>query len=312
MRDRPFEVKPVRSYGVAKYPSDEDPDPCSYPAPVPFPFSRAFISALTGFGIAAGGAVLAAEDSKDATASKSPESPNPFAVKYSGLPHRTSPYGTGQPCYVQEDLARKVIERVFREEGIRLVKNQRLRDEEVEFVTDGYDSLTGIGYVFADASNLDDDAYISWMARSPTEQSAKALRTALRLEKHRAEKHLAKEIDAALALEDDAAFLTACKRVRHLLKRSKLSLSEAKKLEERAEEGEQFVAVISRFDRRYATSCLPSALQRQKLKAIVEISDEKERAAALNKFREAAARDSLERLERHVKEYIRWARSQGM
>ena len=361
MRERPFEVRPVRRYTLAKYPSHRDPDPCSYPDTVPFPFSRAVISAVAGLGVAAGGAGCGPEEDTEggskvgerrsgASTRKTADGEaltNPFTLDRSGLPYRSSMFGTGQPSYIQDDLARKVIDRVFREEGIELARKHPLKDKEVEVVLDGFEPSSGFGYFFARFQNLENDAFVHWAITTPllpTPDEVRRARSRLKAELERSSPEriesmrrrmtqlgvptgrvrlpesssleYARAMEAALATEDDAAFRDAYSRVQEIRRREGLSLAEAVKLIERAERGDQYVAVISQFDLRYAqpgfsTSRL-SELQRAKHRAIGQIEDPVEKAAARKKFAEELARAAVERLERDVRQYIRWARSQGL
>ena len=159
------QVKPVSRYSVPKYPSHEDPDPTLYPKPVPYPFSRELITAVTGLGMAS------CVGEASATFKPPPEKPktvapveeatgpvktsvpapdeNPFTLERSGLPHRTSAFGTGQPSRVGEKVARRLIDRVFAEEGVELKPAHAYSTDDVAFEADGYDPKQRLGYVLA-------------------------------------------------------------------------------------------------------------------------------------------------------------------
>ena len=98
------------------------------------------------------------------------------SVAKSGLPFRTSPYGTGQPAYLSEDIARETIEKVFVENGFRLAPGFRYRKGDISFQTTGFDTDARVGYVWADWDSLDpSDAIIRWSDASFSKESIQRL-----------------------------------------------------------------------------------------------------------------------------------------
>lgn len=326
-RSRELRVEPVRRYRVARYPSHIDPDPTTVPEKVPFPASGKFLAAIASLGLATtltgcGESELPAGRAAEHQPS-APGGPgaavleNPFRLELSGLPHRTSPYGTGVPAYIEEELARRVIERTFRAEGYHLKTDQPITDNGIAFVADGYDSDKQIGYVFADWQNLAGDAYMSWAQPGPNPNSIDSL-DALLQERSGQPDHaqLVAEAKAARALPDPARRKAALEALLTKLGRDKLSLTEIEQLERRAPRTKRFIAVISQFDTRFAQGF--GALTFEEIQAqqaerakIQQIPDPAKRNAALREFEEKLARVVIERLEQSVREYIQWARSQG-
>lgn len=258
---RLLQVKPVRRYRSARYPSHTEPDPTLHPTPVPYPFGAKFVAAAASLGAAALFRPAAAEDpAQDAK----PE--NPFKVEASGLPFRTSPYGTGEPSRLEEDVARKLIDKLFRDAGYRLQTDFAYNREGVAFSASGYDPEKKVGYVFGTYQNLDTDAVVSW----------------------REDKNAPGPVDP-----------------------KKLSLAEAKKLEERAVRDKEFIALISGFDGRFEYDRTTTPDWSKRWDESEAIADPAKRAAAQRALEEERARAALERLEKGVREYIAWARSQG-
>lgn len=255
--NRRLQVKKVRRYRAARYPSHQEPDPTRSPAPVPFPFARGIVAAAAAsLGLAAG---LGAEDRE------APPPRNPFALEFSGLPYRTSPFGTGAPRRIEEEQARGIIERVFREAGYQLAGGVTWKKDALSFAPTGYDEQKKVGYLWATSRTLDDDAVISW-------------------------RNEGKEV----AAEDPL----------------RLSMAEAKHLEEKAPADKEFIAVISAFDSRFAYEAWGEETAAEMQEA-AKIADPAKRAVAQRLIQEKAAKQALETLERCVREYISWARSQG-
>ncbi len=255
---RPLQVKKVSRYRGAKYPSHQDPDPTRNPAPVPFPFARGIAVTAAALGVSAG---LGAQD--DPRGERKLE--NPFTVERSGLPHRTSSFGTGAPSRIEEARARELIERIFSDAGFALKRDQPWTRGDISFVADGYDSEKKVGYVWGTYQRLDRDAIISW--NDPKEGA-----------------------DAA-----DPKML---------------SLKEARQLEESAARDKEFIALITPFDKRFEYAEWSEDSQAE-MQAAAQIADPAKRAVAVRAIQEKAARVALENLERCVREYIDWARSQG-
>lgn len=314
-------VKPVKRYRAARYPSHNDPDPTQFPQKVPYPASRKFLAAVASIGLTTSSLSCSNDSLSDGpqsvgglptTLTSASEARNPFRVELSGLPHRTSAYGTGVPHYIEEDLARKVIEQTFKNAGYDLEPNQPIRSEGVACIADGYDKKKQIGYVFADWYNLENDALISWM--TPPNQAGNIsleLDDLLRRVQDATEQQaLADEIAAANALPDPARRETALQSIQEKLARRFISLEEIKKLADEAPRTKQFVAVVSQFDTRFAREYWSESM-REEMQAINSIPDPAKRDAALRELEEKSARVCIERLEQSVREYIAWARSQG-
>ena len=323
-------VKPVRRYRVPRYPSHTDPDPTQFPYPVPYPVSRKFAAAIASVGLAATTSCSNSDSPTPAvgaqplqvTSTAAPGNPgveNPFTAEISGLPHRTSPYGTGVPNYIDEELARRVIERTFRDAGYRLKANHPINDSGVACVANGYDERRKVGYVFAGWKSLEGDALIRWWAPvGKPGDTAGAIAALLEWSRYDDDiKELAAEVEAARALPDPARREAALQAILEKRGRERLSMAEIEKLQEQAPRTKRFIAVISQFDTRFAQGGWDSftaeelAAQQRQREEIAGIPDPAKRDAALRELEEKAARAVIERLEKCVREYIEWARSQG-
>ena len=170
---------------------------------------------------------------------------------------------------MQDDLARKIIGRVFAEEGYKLEEDFAYDRDGVAFTADGYSPESRVGYVFGSWKTLDGDAVISWQNRGEPSNSGD---------------------------------------------KKKLSLEEAERLVKRAEEGKEYVAVISQYDMRFAQSGWgPRTKERQEAYAkAAKIEDAGARRAEYQRLAEIAAQETLQKLEKAVRQYISWARSQGL
>lgn len=91
---------------------------------------------------------------------------------------------------------------------------------------------------------------------------------------------------------------------------ARLSLKEAAELEARAVKEREFIALISPYDRRFEYERWSEDLAKE-LQEARQISDPAKRAIAEREIHEKAVRVALTNLERCVREYIEWARSQG-
>jgi hypothetical protein len=306
-------VRPVRRYGAAKYPSHADPDPTTYPAPVEFPFHRELVRAVAGVGLAAAMFGTALSQQQDP-----PQ--NPFPLAKSGLPHRTSPYGTGQPSYMDDQLAVKLIHKVFKEEGFDL-KDVTYEKDGVAFRPSGFDPKRRIGYVWGNWLTLDNDSIVNWMnAREgkpadPTE--AVEIKKWFDWNEHKLKGlSYAQQKEAARLrhLEDDAAVVEGFKKFIKTFHDELLSVDEIKKLEEEFPKKKEFIAVISQFDPRFLIrerGWTPEVMELYKAAkedpALLKKAEERHR-----QIMEEGAKEQLKTLERNVREYIAWARSQGL
>lgn len=325
-------VRRVPRYRVARYPSHADPDPSTYPDPVPFPFQREFLRAVAGVGLAAGLINCSPGSSQEGAGVSPPreqavtEAPanTPFPLSVSGLPFRTSPYGTGQPSYISDQLARDAIDKIFRQAGFRLEKDFDYHRDGVRARLTGFDAKHRIGYVFADHRTLDEDGYVSWATAKagaltePTDDPATARQWLSSMDWRfgAISKDLQKSAQAVLAMKDGKPMLAAYRKVHRQLHDHLLSMAEAKRLEEEAPKEKEFVAVISQFDNRlldYGRWHRPPDPTLQKLIERYNKQIDPEAQKELGRKIEALRlKKQLETLERNVREYIAWARAQGL
>lgn len=312
-RHQVSDPKPLKRYTVPRYPSYEDPDPTLHPAPVPYPFRTGAISALAGLGLATAGLAGAGQSNDQQNASA-----NPFRLALSGLPFQTSPYGTGQPSYIQDEVARKVIDKIFAAEGIKLEEGYSYDTNGLAFRADGYNKDLRIGYVFGGWTSLDSDAIVSWMDREAPDGaplSKEQIARKLQWLGYSASEALQKELKDAAKLDDIEKLRAAYAVLREKIGKVKLSLAEAQALEKRAEEGKEYIAVISQYDQRFVTSgwgrLPPEELQAEQ-KRIAGLKTDAEKEVARQALEARMATDGLKALEQAVRQYIRWARSQGV
>ncbi len=335
-------VKPRRRYGVARYPSHADPDPTLHPYPVPFPFHRELVRAVAGVGLAA--TLFGCEPSRPqatiappaqqppdekkspapAPQTRDPAFPNPqnpFVSKNSGLPHRTSPYGTGQPSYLGDEAARKLIDRIFKEEGFDLAPHVLYDQDGVAFRASGYDRKRGIGYVWAWWPTLDEDAIISWSHPATglheVPSAPQTIRDWFKARDWRLQRlppSLQGDAARIQAMPDGPEMAKAFARFSKAYHAELLSMEEIKALDQ-APGRKEFVAVISQFDGRHASRGWGdpnSDRLRQLVEEAKRTTDAKRAEAIHREILELEARDVLTVLERNVREYIAWARSQGL
>jgi len=243
---------------------------------------------------------------------------NPLRLELSGLPHQTSPYGTGAPSYIEDRIARSAIEKIFAEEGIALEKRYTYDNDGVAFVADGYNPKLKIGYFFGSWQTLDQDAIISWMTRAEKEggpPTQEELKRKLEWMGYSADAELKAEIGKAAGIQDEGQLRQAYDALARKSGKSKLSLAEAQALEKRAEQGKEFIAVISQFDSRFITSRwgrVSSEEEAAEMKRIESLKTPKEKKDAWRTLKEKAAVRSVEALEKAVRQYIQWARAQGL
>ncbi|WP_442505988.1 hypothetical protein SH528x_004808 [Novipirellula sp. SH528] len=264
---------------------------------------------------------------------------NPLCVAVSGLPHQTSPYGTGVPDRVDGDLARRVIERVFASAGYNLRPNVPYDNDGVAFVVDGYDAQNRVGFVVGDWSNLDDDAIVSWMSSRRTARGDNssevewwaALAESKVMGINDGEKQrFANDIATAKRLADPAKAKAALKAIIDRMSKRYLSYKEIQSLERKASQGKEFIAVISTFDNRFeipwvvrVPSSEEAAIQEQIDTEIRERGEAGEDIAVeeyVDRIRnwrekrlaELKAKTVMQSLETAAREYIEWAKTQGL
>lgn len=330
------EVRPVRRYRQPRYPSHLDPDP-TREQPV-YPFTPALISVVAATGLAG--------PFQQAFAADGPPAPsgNPFALANSGLPHHTSPYGTGAPDHLDSQVARALIRKLFAEAGYQLGQETAYERGEVRARLDGFDPQRKVGFVFGDWENLDDDAVLKWWTRNPGDRiDASALDPALRAEYdtamattddaareralgevavlhgmatnaaqdrwHGLGKDDVARANAARALADPAARASALRAIMADIAARRLTLVEARAIETRAASDREFIAVISTFDKRF--EFFGWDLSEEARKKVEEIQDPERRAVEYRRLASEAAQKALDNLERAVRDYIAWARANG-
>ncbi|HWB12241.1 MAG TPA: hypothetical protein VG826_23640 [Pirellulales bacterium] len=323
-RSNELSVTPVKRYRVPRYPSHADPDPTRVPYPVPYPWNSQAVVALASLGIAAScsrePSVAAfpppivperAAAVEPADPSGQPTAGSPFLLANTGLPHVSSMFGTGAPNYLDDDLAREAIERVFRESGYHLHRRCQYDRDRITFLADGYDPEHRVGYIYADNVNLDHDA-TEWRAEpGNTEMVDRCLEDLADVAEYNGEKEAVNEINSIRQLTDPARREAAYRAYLAKDRRNKLSLAEAESLLSRAGKDGEFVAVISHFDDRFAVSYYSDEFQ-AKQSEVALIADPVKRAAISKVIRQEAVQEVVDRLERTVREYIAWARSQGL
>lgn len=300
------EIRPVKLYREPRYPSWEDPDPTVHPYPVSYPFGEKLVKAVASMGLASAlyPASVQAEGAKDGPK-------NPLTVAQSGLPYRAPSYGTGLPQYVDDDLARRTLSRLFREAGYQLQSGYQYDRDGISFVADGYDAKKNVGYVFANWGNLDHDGILRWWARGKEMDTRGLLEAILKYARTEEDKVLKKEFEESCAIEDPEKREAALQAVLARYSAPRLSLAEARVLEEGNAEEQGFVAIVSKWDRRFASPSSWSPEMRKEMKRALAIPDPAKRKTAIRTLQEKQARQALENLERCVGEYIAWARSQG-
>jgi len=304
-RDRPLEVKPVRRYRVPRYPSHLDPDPTRHPRAIPYPFTSNVARVAASLGITASifGAACA-----DESAGKTAEArrPHPLTLGQSGLPFRTSSYGTGEPELLDEMHAREVIDRLFAEAGYSLRPAWQYDHADVSFTADGYDPTRKVGYVFATWKNLEGDAWDNWWGGDPrgAEQEVASLEGVLSEE-------VGARVRQARAVADPKARDAAFVAIRDESVRTRLSLRDGRALEREAERGETFIAIIAQTDRRFCYQPDYSREAMERRREAEAITDPAERQRAVAAIEKADAKEVLAALEQAVREYLAWVKSQG-
>ena len=322
----PLKVEPVRRYRRPGYPTSEDFDPAVLLAH-PYPFSSRFRTWVTTFGASS---LLCSWVGAEPPEAKGLE--NPLTIAKNGLPYRSSPFGTGMPSYISEDLARQVIERVFREAGYELKQGEQYRKGDVVFTTSGYDPDARVGYVWGDWESLDRrDAIIDWStpklgeaeiqnlikqeAQDPAACSAQLERLAGQLKRMDPEGKRTKAIDEAMARKSVQGKAETLALILDEIQSEegddRISLEEMKALEERKNGEHDFIAVINRYDLRFASHGWDRDLHAKQMKAR-QIENEDERRATLEKIEKEHAAKGLKELEEAVSDYLSWARSQGL
>ncbi|HUY92983.1 MAG TPA: hypothetical protein VMV10_29910 [Pirellulales bacterium] len=238
----------------------------------------------------------------------------PFTFEDCRLPHYVSPCGYHSPRYLDQDAAKKAIELAFREAGYRLMPRYPIERDGVTCIADGYDPVHRVGYIYAAVDSLDWDAFVTY-PHDPAFISPSNADWLLREFVWRAEADRDEELGRKLRSIGSLPLLAErAASLRRLASKDlpyRLSLAEAKKLINRAEESGQFIAVVSHFDLRFAVpswqedgtdgadavDLIPDRVKRERLAAMIE---------------ERMVRRTADQLRRTVHDYIAWARSRGL
>lgn len=253
---------------------------------------------------------------------------NPFCVAVSGLPHQTSPYGTGVPNYVEADFARRVIEKVFSDAGYTMQQDVQYDDNGVAFSVDGYDAEKKVGFVVGGWGNLDNDALVHWhLMRSGDDDDFSAQASSLEQSLNYpsasdSDKQIVRDIQAARKQPDLAKRSAAFKSILDRYSKSMLSLEEIEELESRALEGSDFIAVISTFDQRFIRPWnvqlddQERKLLKEEFKKTNDLDSPDENVNYRELVRKEIAKKKVQvrmaELEKAAREYIQWAKTQGL
>lgn len=311
-------VRPVKAYRVPKYPSHADPNPLLVPERVAYPGCREVAAALAGLGIL-GAAGAASAEGADSTGA--PE--NPFSAERL-VPIHVRPqvrqnfiaFGVGAPAWPRKteftrDEAAELIESVFRSEGFAARDRQWYRADGVEATLDGFDAERGIGFAFyegetsaADLRNM----YTQYVSDFGPEHGASIFADSLGLSfggrKEGTPDEQAKKLESAIDL--------------HVSQRQaqELSVAEARLLEGELAKRKTFVMVVGANDPRLKIPVEDyplSAVEKLQIESIPDWDKRRELEMKLLQAKDAkATKVALEELERAVRQYIRWARSQGL
>lgn len=172
-------VQPLRKYSKPIYPSYLDKNPLEYPETIPYPFSQKALKALVAAGILVGIPQLTSCDLPKASAAVSFELPftakdtlgNPFPFESMGVPYIPASFGTGLPSRIKSEDAREVINKVFKEEGLKLEQQYMYNKDGVKVLLDGYNPELQIGYVWVDYRNMGPGMVASYNRRYPSNDS---------------------------------------------------------------------------------------------------------------------------------------------
>lgn len=331
--DRPFAVRPVRRYRVARYPSHRDPDPTREPAPLPYPWKTTALAGLLGMVMPA----LAEETGPTtpqklavdtmarleqavaaAMSAKVEGRANPFAqaLGLSGLPTRASSFGTGQPTYLDDQIALEVIRRVFKLEGYPVDK-ARVADPARPFPVTGYDSTHKTGFTLANHQSLALDAYmpailqaikVETLSPEPFPEDEASLGWAREVARVLLQHCPQEAQDKIRKLESTRATIEGIKKEIEAASEAALSMKEIEALETEAAQGREFIAVVSAYDHRLLISPFvefkPADGSQAVPTAVSSTTRELPPEVAMGKV--------MERLALAVREYIAWARRNGL
>jgi len=329
MKHAEFKVRRVRRYRVPAYPSHLDPDPTLHPEPVAFPWKHGVVAAWLG--LSATG--FAGQD--EGRAPKPTGVENPFAmekktagdgrVPLNGLPHQTSPFGTGAPSYLSDAAAVKLIRKVFSEQGFTLQEKVQFRADGIAFEADGYDPKHKIGFVFVHYGNFGEGMLHSWMDRQKPGEKQVEIEDQIRAAKTREDlQHAIVRVWSKLGagnrqalekmmndpkMQNPAELLKKYNEMKAEYDRKTLSMTEANAVGKLASGDKTFIAVVSQFDARFE-----SLDGTRSLGVLMEkMSKKNSENPDLKDLDTPKPEDTpLGQLERAVREYIEWARRNGL
>lgn len=264
---------------------------------------------------------------------------NPFAqaLGFSGLPHVSSSFGTGAPIPLDSVVAQSLITRLFAAEGLKL---QPTTFEEKEFTASaqGYDREKRMGYLIGEWSNLADGAIDNWMASSLAEIASGEQKPDPADEKRWPQiidgmgeglvsgttlnDNQKQEMAAISKIESPQAKAQAYLVFASKLDVPKLSMAEIEQSERIAADRQRYLAIISVFDRRFQSRGEESPEFHEKIAAIMLEAEQRTFASPEEKtnwiikrqepvFAEMN-RQPLTKLAQAVREYIAWARRNGL
>jgi len=341
----PLRVRRVRGYRVPRYPSHTDPDPTTNPEPVPYPWKSGVAAALLALGdtSCAKEEATVAKVVDEIVAESMREKPkgdrNPFAqaLGFSGLPHVSSPYGTGAPTRLDNALAQDLITRIFAAEGL---KTQPATFAEKDFMAtaQGYDPEKRIGYILGNWENLDGTAVGSWMSKElqkiasgerevENPKDPEVLKnidsTAGFLFREAGKREgLKQELEAITKIDTARAKAQACLALAAKLDEPKLSMAEIRRAEKMAEDHQRYLAIITVFDRRFESYHQDDSGFYKRMNDIRKQAEQRKFANDAEKWewiqqqdapiQAEMQREKLVKLAQSVREYIAWARRNGL
>lgn len=320
MKSPEFKVRRVTRYRVPKYPSHLEPDPTLHPHPVAFPWKYGVVAAWLGLSASGFG------QQEKVPVAKAAEMGNPFAMekkgpgqwRSNGLPHQTASFGTGAPSYLSDAEAIKLIRKIFQEQGFPLQENVPFRADGVEFQADGYDPKHKIGFVFVNYNKMGEGMLLSWQNQGQRgaqkiEEQILAARTTDDLTRviYRAWPILGQEgmtvlqnMVAAPPRPNPKEFLKKYLELKAEQDRKTLSMAEAGVLEKMEAKDKTFIAIVSQFDARFMSMGDGGTN--------ISLGVAKEELAPSELKKPKPQHTPLGQLERAVREYIAWARRNGL
>lgn len=264
---------------------------------------------------------------------------NPFAQElgFSGLPYVTSPYGTGAPTYLDAALAQKLITQLFAAEGL---KPQPATFTEEDFTASAqvYDPEERIGIIFGDGWNLAEDVVIDWQMKRLDEIASGKMKLAPHEEKQWSQsvvqkaanlvwragssEERIKDLGAMRKLDSAQAKAQAYLDLIAKLDEPKLSMEEIKRADMMAEERQRYLAIITVLDSRFQFYVGGIPEFRARFENIADEAGKRKFASSKEKVEwimeqeapiyDEAKREQLVKLAQSVREYIAWARRNGL